>query len=198
MSETAPQLVLASASPRRAELLRRIGVAFAQWPVEVEETAADGEPPPDLARRLARAKAERGAEEYGTELPLLGSDTVVALDGEVLDKPRDERDALAILARLSGRTHQVHTAVAVAHTGGIEDALVTSEVAMRTISPAEAAAYWATGECEDKAGAYAIQGYGAVFVSHLEGSYSGVMGLPLFETAELLRGVGIDVLPRAP
>lgn len=191
MSEPEPQLVLASASPRRAALLRQIGIAFIQRPVEVDETAFDGEPPPALARRLARAKAEVGA--VGADLPVLGSDTVVAVEGEILGKPRDERDALAMLARLSGRTHQVHTAVAVAHAGGMDDALVTSEVTMRSISPAEAAAYWATGECADKAGAYAVQGYGAVFVSHLGGSYSAVMGLPLFETAELLSRAGVAV-----
>lgn len=186
--------MLASASPRRAELLRQIGVAFIQRPVEVDETAFDGEPPPVLVRRLACAKAEAGAA--GADLPVLGSDTVVAIGGEILGKPRDREDALAMLARLSGRTHQVHTAVAVTHAGGMDDALVTSEVGMREISPAEAAAYWTTGECADKAGAYAIQGCGAVFVSHLEGSYSGVMGLPLFETAELLARVGVRVLGR--
>lgn len=192
MSDPRPQLVLASSSPRRAQLLRQIGLGFVQRPVAVDERMIAGEAPVALARRLARAKADAGANDGN--LPVLGSDTVVAVDDEALGKPADEREALAMLARLSGRSHRVHTAVAVAHAGRVADAVVTSQVTMRRIDPTEARAYWATGECADKAGAYAIQGRGAVFVTRLDGSYSGVMGLPLFETVELLGRAGVSVL----
>lgn len=192
MGDPRPQLVLASSSPRRAQLLRQIGLGFVQRPVAVDERMTAREAPVALARRLARVKAEAGADDGN--LPVLGSDTVVAVDDEALGKPADEREALAMLARLSGRSHRVHTAVAVAHAGRVEDAVVTSQVTMRRIDPAEARAYWATGECADKAGAYAIQGRGAIFVTRLEGSYSGVMGLPLLETVELLGRAGVSVL----
>lgn len=193
MSVASPQLILASSSPRRAELLRQIGLAFERRPVDVDETPLPGEAPTALAQRLAVAKARAGAA--GAVLPVLGSDTVVALKDEALGKPADRAEALAMLTRLSGRSHEVHTGVAVAHAGGLETALVTTRVVMRDIAPAEAEAYWATGECGDKAGAYGIQGLGAVFVRRIEGSYSAVMGLPLFETAELLARAGVRILP---
>lgn len=185
------QIVLASASPRRAELLSQIGIRFEQCPVSVDERPLPAETPPALAVRLARTKAAAAARRDG--LPALGSDTVVAIDDQPLGKPRDRSDALAMLARLSGRTHRVYTGVSLARGDRCEDALAVSAVTMRRIGPEEAAAYWASGECADKAGAYAIQGLGAVFVEHLAGSYSAVMGLPLFETAELLRRAGIEV-----
>lgn len=194
MPTSIPQLILASASPRRAELLRQIGLAFERRPVDVDESPLSGEAPAALAQRLAVAKARAGAA--GAALPVLGSDTVVALGDEALGKPADRAEAVAMLARLSGRAHEVHTGVALALAGNTEAVLVTTRVFMRDIAPAEAEAYWATGECTDKAGAYGIQGLGAVFVRRIEGSYSAVMGLPLFETAGLLERAGIRVLER--
>ncbi|MES1943012.1 maf protein [Salinisphaera sp. PC39] len=185
-------MILASASPRRAELLRQIGLPFERRPVDVDEAPLPDESPAALAQRLAVAKARAGVADAA--LPVLGSDTVVALGDEALGKPADRAEALAMLARLSGRTHEVHTGVALAHAGDTETVLVTTRVTMRDIAPGEAEAYWATGECDDKAGAYGIQGLGAVFVRRIEGSYSAVMGLPLFETAGLLERAGIRVL----
>ncbi len=120
---------------------------------------------------------------------MLAADTTVALEGEIFGKPADRDEAVAMLSRLSGRTHQVHTAVAVIHAGGAAARVSTSSVTMRSITPAEIEWYWGTGEPADKAGGYAVQGRAAVFISHLSGSYSGVMGLPLYETSELLEGV---------
>jgi septum formation protein len=188
-----PDLVLASASPRRSQLLRQIGVAHLVRPVDVDETIRSGEAPADYVRRIARDKAQVRAvrEESGTSLAVLGSDTAVVLDGEVFGKPRDREDALRMLGRLSGRTHEVHTAVALAYRDRLECRLSVSEVTFRTLGPGEIDAYWASGEPADKAGAYAIQGLAAVFVSRICGSYSGIMGLPLYETAELLRLAGV-------
>lgn len=186
------ELILASSSPRRAALLDQIGVRYRVRAVDVDETWLPGEDPAAYVRRLALAKARAGAAAAGGALAL-GADTAVVLDGEVLQKPCDRADALAMLACLSGRSHQVLSAVALAGAGGTRDALrlSVSTVTFRPILPAEARAYWDSGEPRDKAGAYAIQGFGAVFVSRVEGSYSGVVGLPLYETAELLREHGV-------
>jgi len=148
-------------------------------------------------RRVARDKAEAAARVLTDKLsaPIVAADTSVVLAGEVLGKPRDRADGLAMLARLSGRTHQVLSAVAVRTAAGMQEALSLSEVRFRKIAPHEAEAYWRTGEPLDKAGGYAIQGHAAIFVEHLAGSYSGVMGLPLFETAELLHDAGVSLLP---
>jgi len=183
-------IVLASASPRRRELLAQLGVPHEVLVVEVDETPLPGEEPAALARRLARAKAIAGRMRAGGARPVLGSDTVVAVDARIFGKPRDRDDALAMLAALSGREHRVLTAVALAlpdAAGTTSEALSETRVRMRSIAPAEAAAYWATGEPAGKAGAYAIQGLGAVFIEQIRGSYSGVMGLPLYETARLLQ-----------
>lgn len=183
-------LYLASASPRRRELLTQIGLAHQVLSVTVDETRFPGESPELYVLRLALAKARAGRSQLGavTAGIVLGADTAVAVDGEVLGKPRDRRDGIAMLQRLSGVTHHVYTAVALA---GEEEAtrLSVSAVTFRPLTLEECERYWQTGEPADKAGAYAIQGRGAVFISRLEGSYSGVMGLPLFETAELLRSV---------
>lgn len=188
------RIVLASASPRRAELLRQIGVSFEVKPAEIDETPRDGENPADYVRRMALEKARAGWAA-GATMPVLGADTTVVVDGEVLGKPRDRSEALAMHARLSGRGHEVLSAVALV-AGPLEDVVLSrSQVNMRRISPAESEAYWHSGEPRDKAGAYAIQGFGAVFVARLQGSYSGVMGLPLYETAWLLREFGLDVMP---
>ena len=186
-------IYLASASPRRRELLRQIGVTFRVIGAELDETALKGESPPAYVARLAEAKAAagwRGSQDLGAA-PVLAADTAVVLEGEILGKPADMNDAIAMLLKLSGRAHQVLTAVALRTAAGFEGRLSQSSVTFRSIDPEEARAYWDTGEPRDKAGAYAIQGYAAIFIADLKGSYSGVMGLPLFETAELLKAAGV-------
>jgi septum formation protein len=186
-----PRVYLASSSPRRRELLAQIGIAHSVVTVEVPEVPFPGEAPEAFVGRLALEKARAGRRAApAPPLPVLGADTAVVVDGEVLGKPRDARHGLAMLARLSGREHLVCSGVAL--VDGLERSRVSvSRVRFRDLSEAERAAYWATGEGRDKAGAYAIQGLGAVFVAELRGSYSGVMGLPLYETAGLLAEVGI-------
>jgi len=188
-----PRIVLASASPRRRELLGQIGVAFEMLAVEADETPRPGEAPEAYVRRVAAEKSALGLTASPFNLPVLGADTEVILDGEVFGKPRDLAHALEMLGRLSGREHQVYSAVSLRHGDRHCEALNISRVAFRAITEMEIEAYWATGEPQGKAGAYAIQGLGAVFVERLEGSYSGVMGLPLFETAGLLQGAGIEI-----
>jgi len=192
-------IYLASASPRRRELLGQIGVRFHRLPVQVDEALRPGEGPGDYVQRLALAKARAGWDSLGDRrrLPVLGADTAIALDDRILGKPADRQQALAMLKALSGRTHRVMSAVALVTEQAQEVRISESRVTFRTVSDGEARAYWASGEPVDKAGAYAIQGLGALFVSHLEGSSSGVMGLPLFETAELLRSQQVDPLTGA-
>lgn len=187
-------LVLASASPRRRQLLAQIGLTFEAAPVAIDETPLPGEAGPALVERLARDKAGAAAARGSESRPILGADTTVAIDGEALGKPADDAAADAMLARLSGRTHQVHSGIAVHTPAGVRSRCVTSQVTFRPLSAADRAAYCATGEPAGKAGGYAIQGLAAVFVRHLKGSYSNVVGLPLFETAELLSAAGIDPL----
>lgn len=185
---TGALIYLASASPRRAALLRQIGVAHEVRAVELDETRRNGEAPAAYVRRVAEEKARVvwSRLPVGKRLPVLAADTTVELDGEVFGKPSGRDEAVAMLSRLSGRTHEVHTAVAVRHRSGGGSLVSTSQVTMRTMSPAEIEWYWGTGEPADKAGAYAVQGKAAIFIRHLAGSYSGVMGLPLCETWELL------------
>ena len=186
-------LVLASASPRRRELLNQIGVEHRVAPVDLDESRGAGEAPPAYVVRLARDKAEAGWQRLADRERevVLAADTAVVLGDDILGKPRDRADGLAMLLQLSGRTHQVLTAVALRDAGGVVSQLSESLVTFRPISRDEAEQYWATGEPRDKAGAYAIQGRAAVFIERIEGSYSGVMGLPLFETARLLGAVGL-------
>lgn len=186
-----PTLCLASASPRRRDLLWQIGVPHTVAAAQVDESLLPGESPEDYVERVALEKAMT-IRNAGERLPVLGADTAVVLDGTVYGKPVDRADALAMLSRLSGRTHQVLTAVALATERSVELCVSASTVRFRDLTLAEREAYWQTGEPRDKAGAYAIQGYGAVFIESLSGSYSGVMGLPLAETARLLRAAGID------
>ncbi len=183
---------LASGSPRRRELLQQIGVRFRVLDAAVDETVLQGDSARDYVGRLAAAKAAAGWHRRGpADAPVLGADTAVVLDGKILGKPRDRPDAEAMLAQLSGRTHEVLTAVAL-HTGPGSDLRIShSWVRFRPLQGPEIRAYWDTGEPCDKAGAYAIQGYAAVFVAELRGSFSGVMGLPLFETAQLLSAAGV-------
>lgn len=189
-------LFLASASPRRAKLLRQIDSRFETLSVEVDETPEPGEAAVDFVTRLALAKARAGlaVRPAGRSQPVLGSDTAVVVEGEIFGKPRDRQHALAMLARLSGRCHEVMTAVALVDDTREAVSVNVSRVCMREIRPAEAEAYWASGEPQGKAGGYAVQGLGAVFIHELHGSYSGVMGLPLYETAQLLAEFGTPVL----
>ena len=189
-------LYLASGSPRRRELLTQIGVPFSTVSAAIDETPLVNEAATAYVERLAREKARAGykhvtASPAGDAFCVLGADTAVVLDGQILGKPVDEADALAMLMALSGREHEVLTAIALIDVTRCETRVVRSAVRFRNISTQEAARYWASGEPLDKAGGYAIQGLGAVFVSGLEGSYSAVVGLPVCETAELLGHFGI-------
>jgi len=190
-----PQLYLASKSPRRATLLRQIGVEFEVLSVNVDEAMLAAETPVEYARRLATEKARAGWHTLipGKQRPVLGADTIVIAADSVLGKPAGREEGVAMLLALSGATHEVISAVALA---GDQETVCSqcSRVTFRTLTPRECEAYWDSGEPRDKAGAYAIQGLAAMFISRLEGSYSGVMGLPLYETTELLRTFGIVVL----
>lgn len=190
MSALPPVLRLASVSPRRRELLTQIGVPHLVTGAHIDESVQAGERPHDYVQRMARTKAQT-VREQDLSLPVLGADTTVVLDGRVFGKPADRADALRMLGLLSGRTHEVLTAVALASTEGLAMRVSVSSVRFRSLATDEIAAYWETGEPHDKAGAYAIQGLGAVFIESLSGSFSGVMGLPLFETSELLRAAGV-------
>ncbi|MBF0219931.1 MAG: septum formation inhibitor Maf [Gammaproteobacteria bacterium] len=189
------QLCLASASARRAELLRQINLRFTTIHCDIDETQQRGESAEQYCLRLSQEKAAAGRERIGHRLPVLGADTIVILNRQTLGKPRSSEEAVAMLLRLGNRTHQVATAVTIIDRKGesYRDISV-SQVTFRAISHAEAVRYVASGEPLDKAGAYAIQGVAALFISHLEGSYSGVMGLPLYETAQLLAKVGVQAL----
>ncbi|MFA5494544.1 MAG: nucleoside triphosphate pyrophosphatase [Porticoccaceae bacterium] len=178
--------VLASTSPRRRALLEQIGARFAVAAVAVDETPRPGEAPGDYVTRLARAKAGAGASAF-PDLPVLAADTTVAVDGRPVGKPADEQQAVAMLMALSARSHSVHTAVAMVFGDRVELRHSHTRVRFRALDPDECRAYWHTGEPADKAGGYAIQGLGAVFVEAIEGSYSGVVGLPLALTWELLQ-----------
>jgi septum formation protein len=188
-----PHLRLASASPRRRELLASIGLEVVLCPVDIDECRLPGESPKALVLRLAEHKAQVGAARGASSLPTLGADTVVVCDGDVLGKPRDRADGAWMLRRLSERSHEVMTGVAVSGPAGLLSVCVTTRITLRRISDHEIDAYWATGEPLDKAGGFAIQGRGALFVSHLEGSHSAVVGLPLFETAQLLARQGVPL-----
>jgi septum formation protein len=187
-----PVLRLASASPRRRQLLDLIGVPHVVTPADIDETPRPAEPPGDYVVRLAREKAEAVWARH-QDLPVFAADTTVVVDGEILGKPESADEAVAMLGKLSGRGHYVHTGIALRTRHGVEDALSTTEVEFAPLTDDMILAYWESGEPQGKAGAYAIQGLGAVFVSDIAGSYTGVMGLPLFETAELLRHAGIPV-----
>jgi septum formation protein len=201
-----PSVYLASKSARRQELLRQLGVDFTPLLMreaagrrrDVVETPRKDEPPLDYIKRIARTKAAVGWHQMGRRglapKPVLAADTEVVLDGSVFGKPKDAADAVEMLRRLSGTTHDVSTGVAIRWNTQIMLAVSSSRVTFRALDNDEIDRYVATGEPFDKAGAYAIQGRGATFVSHLDGSYSGVMGLPLFETAEMLTKIGFQVL----
>ena len=190
---TVPVLCLASASPRRTELLRQLGVPHVVAPSGIDETPRPGEAAGEYVLRVAVDKAQDVLASAAAGLPVLAADTSVVLDGRVLGKPADLGDFRRMFAGLSGREHVVLTGVALAAGGAIRSRVSRTTVRFRAVSPAEIDAYWATGEPRDKAGGYAVQGYGAVFVESIAGSYSGVVGLPLFETAALLAEAGVPV-----
>jgi len=187
------ELVLASASPRRRELLAVLGVEFSVEPANIDESVLPGEGARDYVRRIALAKAQAGFGG-GPDKVVMGCDTAVIVDGLILGKPADRNDALAMLMQLSGRSHEVMSAIALVDTEGCSESLSITHVRFRAIGKAEASAYWDTGEPADKAGSYAIQGLGAIFVAGIQGSYSGVVGLPLYETASLLEARGFGPL----
>jgi septum formation protein len=188
--DPAALLCLASVSPRRHELLTQLGVPHIVRSADIDESVLPGELPRRYVARMARAKA-RAIHARGEPLPVLAADTTVVLDGEIFGKPGDRTEGLLMLERLSGRSHLVLTAVALLTGGELHLRLSASAVTFRAIPAHEAAAYWQTGEPRDKAGSYGIQGHGAAFIRKLLGSHSGVMGLPLKQTADLLRLAGI-------
>ena len=184
-----PQLVLASSSPRRAALLRQIGISFQTCPVRIDESVLENEDPELYGRRLAQSKA---AEANPDSIPALGADTTVVLDGQILGKPRDKGEARSMLQNLSGNTHQVITAVSICDASNAEVLTATSTVTFRKFSNNEISNYMRTGEPFDKAGSYAVQGIGAIFVERIVGQPSTVIGLPLLETEKLLRMFNIE------
>lgn len=186
-------IYLASASPRRRELLSQIGLAFRVAPANIPEVRTDGESVKNFVARMALNKARAVSTAKADGHAVLGADTVVVIDGEMLGKPGNRDEGLAMLEKLSGKMHQVFTAVAVVHDGATTVETNVSQVWFSKLDASERAAYWETGEPADKAGAYAVQGLGAVFIERLDGSFSGVMGLPLHVTARILVKHGIKV-----
>ncbi len=189
-------IILGSASPRRLELLEQLGWSPMVLPVDIDERVANEELPTEYCLRMAEEKSVAAQQMIQTSspknsLPIITADTIVVLDNEILGKPTDEHDALLTLIKLSGREHQVYSALSVCHAGKAFNQISTNTVKMSTISSAQMAAYIATGEPIDKAGAYGIQGYAAMWIEKINGSYSSIMGLPLFETTVLLNELGI-------
>ncbi len=190
------RFILASSSPRRSDLLNQIGLDFEVIPSRFEESQVNASDPVELVRTLAREKAGTVASEVEGEAIVLGADTIVLLDGEILGKPRDEAEARSMLGRLAGRTHRVLTGVALIRrpNGPILVEHEETAVTMRNLTPGQIAAYVASGEPMDKAGAYAVQGLGSVLVEGLQGDYFNVVGLPLPRLALMLEPLGLDVL----
>lgn len=193
-----PSIYLASRSPRRAELLQQMGVLFTVVPADIDETPHAMERSDAYVKRLAIEKAQAGyalvLQKAWFEMPVLAADTTVSIDGEILFKPQDDEDAYRMLSLMSGRWHEVHTGIAVAQSGHVAMEISSTMVLMDDLSDAVIRAYIATGEPKDKAGAYGIQGIAGSLIKRIEGSYSGVMGLPVYETAKLLKHAGITFL----
>lgn len=184
-------LYLASTSPRRLELMHQIGLYPQVLSVSVDESALPNELPHSFVRRLAVEKAQAGFNSVsGDTVWVVGGDTIVVADGQVLGKPRDKADFMRMLKLLSGNVHEVLSGVAVVHDGVVRSAVNSSQVWMRSLKNSELEAYWASGEPQGKAGGYAIQGRAARFIQRIDGSYSGIMGLPLFELDQLLQEAG--------
>lgn len=186
-------LILASASPRRSQLLQQIGVHFTTEPAHIDETHYSNESAVDYVTRMALEKAQKISQRHSAVVPVLGADTIVHCDGEIFTKPKDFDHSRAMLHALSDNSHEVLTAVAVVNAEISAVLVSTSRVWFRTITDAECLRYWQTGEPKDKAGAYAVQGYGAVFVERIEGSFSGVVGLPIAETTKLLNQFNVPI-----
>lgn len=191
-----PQIYLASKSPRRATLLQQMGITYELLNIDVAEALGAGESAIEFAQRLALDKAKAGWQSVERELaiPVLGADTIVVVNDTILGKPKDKSDALTMMAQLSGVTHQAMTAIALVQGEQQSVCLSISDVTFREVTEQEASAYWDTGEPQDKAGGYGIHGIAAGFIKNLNGSFSGVMGLPLFELSELLPQFGIKIL----
>ncbi len=188
-----PQIILASTSPRRRELLNQINVRHLVQTVEIDESPLPNELPENYVQRLALEKALACQQKFNPTLPILAADTTVVLDNQIMGKPLNEIDAFQMLNQLSGKTHHVLTAIAL--LGNQQNVVIsTTEVTFKTLTENEIRAYWQSGEPLDKAGSYAIQGKGSLFIERINGSFSGVMGLPLFETAQLLALEGIELL----
>jgi septum formation protein len=185
------QIILASASPRRKELLNQIGVAYSIYAVDIDESVQSGELPLAYVQRMAAEKSAACVARIGSHLPILAADTSVVLGNVIMGKPKDKDDALSMLKRLSGTTHQVYTAISLRGNEHSQAVSIT-DVSFKPLTDAELDQYWQTGEPLDKAGSYAIQGLAAVFVESIRGSFSGVVGLPLFETGQLLIKQGIQ------
>lgn len=180
-------IYLASNSPRRAELLQQINIPFGKVNGDIEEKRQDAESPENYVLRLALEKAQTGFKNSQQDKPTLGADTIVVIDQEILEKPRDKAHAKKMLSRLSGRTHQVFTAIALVNDCLLKTQLVKTDVTFKVINEQEIETYWLTGEPLDKAAGYGIQGYAGKFVAHINGSYSAVVGLPLYETDQLIK-----------
>lgn len=183
--QLAAPLVLASASPRRKELLTQLGYEFTAHALDIDETPIEGELAADYVERMAREKAQAGLRLY-PESQVLGSDTIVVLEGKILGKPRDKAHCIEMLTSLSGREHQVMTAIALCDSEHTQSEVITTRVVFGDISDAEILDYWHSGEPADKAGSYGIQGLGGKFVIKIDGSYSAVVGLPLYETHQMI------------
>jgi len=193
-SPTAPplmMLLLASQSPRRAELLKQLGIPFSQYPVNIDETVLAHENPDEYVRRMAQEKSNLGFIRAGAKKLVLGADTIVVAQGNILGKPKDKTDAMRMLSILSDNTHQVFTAVTITSAKQQKTLVVETQVCFGPLSTQQMAWYWQSGEPQDKAGSYGIQGLGGQFVKHIRGSYSAVVGLPLYQTRMLLTEFGI-------
>ena len=188
-----PQIIIASASPRRQELLNQINVRHFVQIVDIDETPLFNESPTNYVQRLATEKAAACVQKFNPKLPVLAADTTVVLSNQIMGKPQNQNEAFSMLHQLSGNTHQVFTAISL-FGNKQHHALSVTEVTFKKLSEAEILAYWQSGEPIDKAGSYAIQGIGSLFIERINGSFSGVMGLPLFETAQLLAQEGIELL----
>jgi len=187
-----PEIILASASPRRAELLDQIGVNYSVKIADIDESSLANETPEALVQRLAIEKSQALSADQANGLAVLGADTLGVINGELLIKPRDFEHAHQMLSSMSGKWHEILSAVALSYKNKTEYRLNRNRVLFRNISTTEIEDYWQTGEPQDKAGAYAVQGLAAAFIQRIEGSYSGIMGLPLFETSELLDRITIE------
>lgn len=187
------RIILASGSPRRKELLNSLGINFTVYKPEADESHSENEDPEKLCARLSRIKAEAGAEKFGDAV-IIAADTIVVIDGKILGKPIDREDAVRMLKMLQGRTHEVLTGLSVCANGKILTHVEHTRVKFRTLSDAEINAYAMTGECDDKAGAYAVQGVGSLLIERIEGDYFNVVGLPVCQLGIMLHEFGINIL----